>query len=633
MNIIVLVKQVPDITNIPQEAWDVERGTLKRGMLESVLNPLDLHALTFACQMKRLSSEGRVVCLTMGPLQAKAILVDCLARGADEAVLLSDMKFAGADTAATAYTLAQAIHKIHKEIFQGAEYVVVAGVQSVDGDTAQVPPQVAEELGIEHIAYVSLVSRDLSGALVIERMGSSGVEVIRPKQKSFLLTVTACTETRYRSFHRAYGVEQGEAAIHEWHAGQLVLDEARVGLKGSRTWVARIFTAQEKRAGLCSYPKDIASLLGNIETQYKITHAPADKNIETASEVKSASSYNGEVWVFVEVANGRMHPAVLELLAKARALADTLHEPVAAFLMGEHVRDMASLLFECGADKVYVAESPFLKDHLPNVYKKLIARAVLQYRPQIMLFGATPWGRVLAPRVAYATDAGLTADCTALSIGDHEQGMIKYSGVLKQTRPALGGNIMATILTKDSFCQMASVRPGVFDTARRRLGRTGDIISVPVMIEEKDIGFEIIRQKEKILGVALQGADIIVSGGRGIGSKVDVDMILKPLAEELALWLRGRAEVAGSRMAVEEGFIGHERQVGQTGQTVRPKLYVALGISGAIQHVIGMQGAGHVVAINKDPHARIFQYADQGMVGDLEEIARQLTDAIRRRRS
>lgn len=633
MNIIVLVKQVPDITNIPKDAWDTDRGTLKRGMLESVLNPLDLHALSFAYQMRRFSSDGRVVCLTMGPVQAKAILVECLARGADEAVLLSDMKFAGADTAATAYTLGQAIRKIRQDTFQGAPYIIIAGVQSVDGDTAQVPPQVADELGIEHIAYAQGVSRDLNGELLIECAGAMGIDIVRPKQPSFLITVNACTDGLNRSFHRTRAVYEGEAALHIWHAHDLILDETRIGLKGSRTWVAHIFTAQEKRAGVCSYPKGIGTLLDDIEKQYKMDKVPTYKKQETEDDLDKRPTYHGDVWVYAEIAGGRAHRASFELLSKARELADVLRVSVVVFLMGEHIRDTASSFIERGANKVYVAESPFLKEQLPGVYKKVIVEAVLKYRPQIMLFAATPWGRILAPRVAYGVGAGLTADCTALSIKDHEQGSVQYTKVLHQTRPALGGNIMATILAKDAFCQMATVRPGVFDAARKNLNRMGEVVDVPVMVDQQDVGFEIVRQKEKIPEVMLRCADIIVSGGRGIGSKVDVEMILKPLAEELARWLGGRAEVAGSRMAVEEGFIGHERQVGQTGQTVRPRLYVAVGISGTLQHTAGMKESQVIVAINKDPRARIFQFADFGLIGDFSDVVCQLTAAIRRRRS
>jgi electron transfer flavoprotein alpha subunit len=244
-----------------------------------------------------------------------------------------------------------------------------------------------------------------------------------------------------------------------------------------------------------------------------------------------------------------------------------------------------------------------------------------------MLFGASPLGRELAPRVAYACRSGLTADCTRLEIGDFSKGATNLVGILKQTRPALGGNVMATIMTKDSPTQMATVRPGVFKVAPADPARTGEIVPVTADLDADDVGLEATPVESFASKVSIRDAEIIVAGGHGFRSRADFDTYLQPLADGLGRLLGASPKVAASRMAVEDGFTTHDYQVGQTGQTVQPRLYVAIGISGAVQHITGMQGSEIVVAINKDPKARIFNYADFGVVGDIETVVPELVRA------
>jgi electron transfer flavoprotein alpha subunit len=237
-----------------------------------------------------------------------------------------------------------------------------------------------------------------------------------------------------------------------------------------------------------------------------------------------------------------------------------------------------------------------------------------------MLFGATPMGRELAPRVAYSCDCGLTADCTKLEVGDYSKGAVNLIAILKQTRPALGGNIMATILTKDSPTQMATVRPGVFKAPPPDASRTGDVIKVKADLDEKELRVRSVAVESFASKESIRDAEVVVSGGHGIRSKADFERLLNPLAAALARELGANVKVGASRVAVEDGFSTHDHQVGQTGTTVQPRLYIALGISGAVQHISGMQGSEIIVAINKDPKARIFNYEDYGMVGDIETI-------------
>jgi electron transfer flavoprotein alpha subunit len=631
MDFIVLVKQVPDITNIPEEAWDRKRGTLRRGLLDNVPNPLDLHALTLAYRIKEKwpSRESRILALTMGPLQAKEVLADALSRGADDAVLLTDGAFAGADTAATAYSLALAIRKIETEILKKREYIIVCGMQSVDGDTAQVPAQIAEALGIEHIAYAKSFSWDRG--LVVNRIGPQGMEAAAPKEYPILITATAATEPLYRSFHRTR--EALQKKVHQWDAQAISADVNRIGLRGSRTQVYRIFSPSEERHKTCIYPDSLEKLVALLEKRCKEDPAEAStKSGVPYSIAGKTPSYRGEVWVYVEQERGVVKSVSLELISKAKELAASLEEKVGAILVGHNVEPLTDLLIAQGADKVYLAQHPLLEYFLPIPYKKTVSELVLQHKPQIMLVGATPLGRELAPRIAYSTDAGLTADCTKLEIGDFQKEGTARFAILKQTRPALGGNIMATIMTKDAHTQMATVRPGVLKALPPDPTRTGEIVYYYPDITEADIKTHVLSRESFAVRTDIADARIIVSGGRGLGSKANYDKCIRSLAEAIHGFLEGRIDVGASRMAVEEGFVGHDHQVGQTGQTVRPKLYIAVAISGAVQHISGMQNSEIVVAINKDPRARIFNYADFGVVGDFEAVVPELIEAIHRRK-
>ena len=316
------------------------------------------------------------------------------------------------------------------------------------------------------------------------------------------------------------------------------------------------------------------------------------------------------VWVFAEQREGKLSHVPLELLGKAQELAGLLNQDVSALLLGYHVAELSDLLIKYGADNVYLAEHRALKDYRTNAYTKVIVELIREYTPKIFLAGATHIGRDLAPRVSRRVGAGLTADCTELSINPEEM-------ILLQTRPAFGGNVMATIANRFSRPQIATVRPGIMEAISRPENR-GRVIRVKVSLKEREIGtkmLEVVREKKK--GVNLSEAKVIVSGGRGVGDTKGFKMLGK-----LAGIMGG--EVAGSRVAVEEGWIPAERQVGQTGQSVRPEIYIACGISGAIQHRAGMMNSRYIIAINRDPRAPIFQVADWGIVGDLHEVVPEM---------
>jgi electron transfer flavoprotein alpha subunit len=628
MNYIVLVKQVPDIRNIPNEAWDWEKGILKRGLLDNACNELDKQALVFAVRMRE-KTGGRIVSLTMGPPFAEEVLRYALSVGADVGVLLTDRKLGGADTAATAYPLAQAIRKVEREIFNGnKDYIVISGMQSIDGDTAQVPAQIAEELGVAHIAYAT--SFDLDHAkVIVGRITMKGTERVAPNNYPCLITVAKWTEPINALFSRTRWALSQE--LYRWSAADINADDARIGLAGSRTTVFRIFSPKEVSKRNCIFENDMTKLVGMLKEAYT-------RKAKTVGEEEKGESYRipegkkpyytGEVWVYAEQEDGELNPASLELLGRATELAGSLKERVGAVVVGKGVMALADDLIAYGAKKVYVVEHELLADFLPVPYARVVSELVLKYKPQIMLFSATPLGRELAPRVAYRSESGLTADCTGLDIIDFRRGQQELIGVLRQTRPALGGNIMAAIITQNSRLQMSTVRPGVMTALVPDKGRRGEVIGHTPKVESSDLGVTIVYSEPRQLSSDITEAGAIACGGIGCKTKENFERYIVPLAESLGKFLGEKAMVGASRAAVEAGFIDRSHQVGQTGHTVKPRVYVAVGVSGAVQHLTGMQNSDIIIAVNKNPKAPIFKVADFGVVANMEEKLPELIKAL-----
>lgn len=342
-----------------------------------------------------------------------------------------------------------------------------------------------------------------------------------------------------------------------------------------------------------------------------------ERTEEAAGPTVDLSAYKG-VWVFAEQHKGGIASVALELLGEGRKLADKKNTRLSAVFLGHGVRDKAKELIAYGADIVYVADDPALKDFNDDSYAAVLTTLAKRHKPEIILAGATAIGRSFFPKVASALSTGLTADCTVLDI-DGE------TGHLHQTRPAFGGNIMATIVTPNHRPQMATVRHKVMKPAPRNDSRTGDIIEVKFN-QSGALRTRVIKTVEELCEtVNICEADIIVAGGRGLGSAGNFQLL-----EDLAKLLGGA--VAATRGAVDEGWIPYSHQVGQTGKTVCPKLYIACGISGAIQHVAGMQSSEVIIAINKDPDAPIFSVATYGIVGDVHEVLPIMIRKIREMR-
>ena len=332
----------------------------------------------------------------------------------------------------------------------------------------------------------------------------------------------------------------------------------------------------------------------------------------------------GNVWVFVEQEGGRIADVSLELVSKGAELAARLGVKTEALLLGNNVESCVDTLAAYGCDTVYLAQDKRLEPFTVLPFARTIMKLVLEYKPNILLFGATMKGRELAPRIASEKKAGLTADCTALAIDDFEDKVNgkSYKDKLMQIRPAFGGNIIATIVNTWDDPQMVTVREGVMKLAEPDRRRKAEVINVPVELNPEDLVVEVIERVRQEKSVDLKGARIIVAGGYGVGSRENFKLI-----RELADTLGG--EVGASRAAVDAGWIDHDYQVGQTGVTVRPRLYIACGISGAVQHRAGMAESSKIIAINTDPGAPIFSVADYGIVGDLNSVVPMMIKAFK----
>lgn len=330
--------------------------------------------------------------------------------------------------------------------------------------------------------------------------------------------------------------------------------------------------------------------------------------------MSNIADYKG-VWVFAEQRDGELQKVSLELLGEGRRIADELGVKLTALLLGNNVSGLVEELTTQGADEVLLAESELLTNYTTDGYTKVICDLASEKKPEILFIGATFIGRDLGPRIAARLNTGLTADCTSLEIDPENNNLLA-------TRPAFGGNLMATIVCGDHRPQMATVRPGVFSKLEKAESKA-EVVKVDVKLSDADVRTKVIKTvKEKKDIVDISEANFIVAGGRGVGSKENFALL-----EELAVALEGT--LGASRAAIEKGWIDKDYQVGQTGKTVRPNIYIACGISGAIQHVAGMQDSDLIIAVNKDADAPIMKLADYAIVGDVAKVVPELTAQVK----
>ena len=589
MRILICLKQVPDTTEV-KLTGDL---TLEREFVAQVLNPADESALELGLELKE-KHGGTVTVLTMGPKRAEGMLREALSRGADEAVLMTSPRFAGADTLVTAHCLAEA------EKALGGFDLILCGRRAVDGETGQVGPMMAAMLNRPCVvnATEGEIEDGCLRALQLTEAGSVAWKAPLPA------VMTLCEWSHALRLPTISGLRRAaQADVRFCEPEDLGIDPATCGLKASPTRVTHI-SARPVGVRPC-VKTSFAEVMKALEAKGLALGAAGQE--EAPRPDVSADKDEQSAAITIAVLCEGDGSAAAELLGKARqltpsgrvlALAETEEPPLSAF---------ASF----GADEA--AALGRLTDDCAQADR--IADALRQLQPDAVLFPATIRGRFLSAWAAAKLHTGLTADCTALSLTE--------TGLLKQVRPAFGGNLTAEILCKTARPQMASVRPGVFPEPAPLTGRTCALRQLKLAASPERMERLSFTPAES--GVSLQGAPVIVTGGKGVGSKKGFEKL-----EELAALLGGG--VGATRSAVDAGWISYPHQIGQTGITVRPRLYLAFGVSGLVQHTVGMSSSGVVVAVNKDRNAPIFACADYGIVADWEETIGEWIQYVKERK-
>ena len=635
LNIIVCIKQVPDTNDM---RIDPKTNNLIREGVPAVVNPTDLNAIEEALRFKD-TFGANVSVLTMGPPQAEQSLREALAMGVDQAYLLTDRAFGGADTLATSYALWKAIQKI--EELNGAKTdFVFCGKVAIDGETGQVGPGVAVRLGYPVITYTSKTDIvDLQNKFVeADRRVDDGIERVRVPIPCALTITEAANEPRQPTIDGLISAKK--AKIVSLNKDAVNADPKRIGLGGSPTYVKKVVVPPAKKKGEIKEvtdPKEAAKWLvdrlvqigafgkkvsGGVIPNQMAPGQPVQQTPESSAQPASSQpipGQHGDVWVYIEHRGDQAARVSWELMGEGKRLSKIYGTKLCAIVLGseDDIQNLVKESHAYGADLVYVVKHPLMKEYRSETYGKAFAFLSNKYHPEVILMGGTYNGRDLAGVLATIIETGLIADCTSLDVDE--------KGGFNGTRPDFGGKELSTIVCPRHKPTMASVRTRVMKMPPRVDGRTAEVVTENVDFLESEIKEQIMNfEPIERAGAKLEGADIIVSGGRGLGNPKNFKLV-----EDLAGVLGG--QVGATRAVVYLGWISKDHQVGQTGVTVRARLYFAVGVSGAIQHLVGMENSDTIVAINRDPEAPIFGLAHFGLVGDLFQIVPALIEEIKAR--
>ena len=607
MKSIVLVKQVPVVSAMQ---LDPETKTLQREGVPSEVSSFDVRGLLKALEL-RDEHGGEVVALTMGPPQAEEALRHCLALGADRAVHLTDRAFAGADTLATARALALACER------EGYD-LILCGRHSTDAETGQVGPEIAELLDIPQVTGVAALTLNADGQTIrVERETDSGFDTLDCPLPALVSATEDLAPERFP--RKAERQAAQEKPVETVTAGDLSSDLSQFGAAGSPTWVESVQTVEDSRENRVlegELPEQIDSLVQALLAR-GLFGTWADDSAVGETGKRSADPEPGKaVWVVAETLGGTLRPVSLELLGKAVELSAQYGGEVGALLIGGGLDAHIAPLAEYGADVVYRADDARLASYDTDLYAALLSRAIQAHKPQVLLLGSTAMGRDLAPRVAARLGLGLTGDCVDLEVDNQ--------GRLLQLKPAFGGNIVAPILSKTTPA-MATVRPGMLSQSQPDPSRQARVERLTLDADvHSRVQLVSYTGADAAKAAALDAADIAIGVGKGIGGPENLHVI-----EKLAAVLDG-APLASTRDISDLGWLPRQHQVGITGRAVAPKLYFAIGIRGAFEHMVGLRKAGTIVAINIKAKAPIFKTADLGIVGDYAEVVPLLTEALRK---
>ncbi|WP_324170528.1 FAD-binding protein [Sulfurimonas sp.] len=628
LTIISLMKQVP----LPSEMRMGDDGLMDRTKAKSIINIDCGYALEAGIQMKNDNPDAKLIVCSMGPPSFVVSLKKAISMGYDEAYLLSDRKLGGSDTYATGLAIATMLKHLGFGKGLNEDFIIVAGRQTSDGDTAHVPSQVAENLGIPQATFIEVASLT-DGHIVAKRIIEGGYQMMKLPLPCTLSFTPTGIDPRRPSLSGAVKARKSEVKV--FSITDINLSDKMIGLSGSPTIVAKVANIVSERAPIkmCEGHGEVelvASLIENIKSgknTIEVKEKKAKKAKKKPEGFEDVDFRNGAsgILTWAEVVNGKISRPSLELLTPARNLAADLDADtkVVTLIIGNGTDDLAKELIASGSDEVIVVNDERLEEYRILPFASIFAQVIKNINPEIALFAATTAGRELAPRIGVKVDGGVTADCTALEIGEHydRKKKVRFYPILESRRPTYGESKLATIL---GFVtpQISTARAGTFEVPTLDESREGTVTSFTPELIEDDFVTEIIETVRGEGGLQnLFEADVIITGGRGtVGDEMQ---LVKDLAA--ALNKQGvNAEWAVSRPVVDEGLAEYARQIGQTGKTVRPKIYIAVGISGSVQHIAGMKESETIIAINHNSKETIFANADFGIVGDYEDVLPEL---------
>ena len=641
MTIISLMKQVP----LPSEMRMGDDGLMDRTKAKSIINIDCQYGLEAGLQIRSEYPNAKLIVCSMGPPSFTESLENALAMGYDEAYLLSDRRLGGSDTYATGLAISHMLKYLGFGKGMDEDFIIVAGRQTSDGDTAHVPSQVAEFMGIPQGTFIE-TAEFVDGKVHAKRIIEGGYQMMSlplPCAMSFTPTGIDPRRAKLSDAIRAKRSEIKMLNIDDVNLSTEFIGIGVPGENGSPTIVSKVATIKSERA-----PAKIAEGHGEVElvdsllAQMKegkntievkekktkiVKKKPRDREIDFRKGARG-------ILTWAEVVKGEISRPSLELLTPARELADSLEKgtTVTTLIIGKNIGNLAKELVAHGADEVIVVDDERLEEYRILPFSETFAQVIKERNPEIALFAATTAGRELAPRIGVKAGSGVTADCTELLIGEHlhrdkaTKKRVAYAPILESRRPTYGESKLATII--GFVCpQISTARAGTFEVPTRDDSKKGKITPFTPTLDKSEFVSEII---ETVIGEGgMQGlfeADIIVAGGRGTAS--DGMQMVKDLAQ--ALKDQGvNAEWAASRVMVDEGVSEYARQIGQTGKTVRPKVYVAIGVSGAVQHIAGMKESETIVAINHNAKETIFTNADFAIVGEYSDILPELISRVK----
>ncbi len=633
LTIISLIKQVP----LPTEMRMGDDGLMDRTKAKSIINIDCQFGLEAGLQLKKQYPDARLIVCSMGPQSFDTALRTAVSMGYDEAYLLSDRKLGGSDTYATGLAISTMLKHLGFTKDSKEPYIILAGRQTSDGDTAHVPSQVAENIGIPQATFVESIKADGSGNVIAKRIIEGGYQMMKLPMPCVISLTPTGIPPRKPSLTGA--IKARNLKITTFGISDIGLGTEKIGTDGSPTIVAKVINIVSERAPITmsqghSETALVESLIANLKKGGNVLHKKENLVQKESGRadfpVKDFRDGAKGILTWAEITNGSISRPSLELLTPARKLATQLGDgtKVMTLMIGKNVQSMAQTLIEHGSDEVIVVENDKLQEYLVLPFSSIFEQVIKARKPEIALFAATTSGRELAPRIGMKTDSGVTADCTGLEIGEYtdKKEKVIYAPILESRRPTYGESKLATIL--GFVCpQISTARAGTFEVPQPLAGRKGIVSRFNPVLKEQDFIVEIIKTERGGGGLQnLFDAEVIIAGGRG--TTIDNLALIKGLAE--ALKSQGvNAEWACSRPVVDEGVAEYARQIGQTGKTIRPKVYIAVGISGAIQHIAGMKEAEKIIAIDHNPKATIFHNADFGIVGEYQDILPELIERVK----